>query len=94
MAAMSRGSGQIPGGEREAHVREVQRYAQTLPDGSYGQGNRQAIADRDTRVANRLRAVEQAYRTATEHHATLERPELAQGLCSPECAADREIEMG
>src|SRR6185312_14166783 len=29
--------------EREAHIREVQRYAQTLPDGSYGRRNRQAI---------------------------------------------------
>ena len=30
--------------EREAHIREVQRYGQTLPADSYGRRNRQAIA--------------------------------------------------
>src|SRR5580692_4326734 len=53
--------------EREAHLREVERSGQNLPEGSYGRRNRQAIATRETRVAARLRAVEQAYRTATEH---------------------------
>ena len=48
--------------EREAHIREVQSYAQTLPEGSYGRRNRQAIATRETRIAARLRAVEHAYR--------------------------------
>src|ERR1700735_83970 len=52
--------------EREAHVREVERYGQNLPEDSYGRRNRQAIAARETRVAARLRAVEHAYRTATE----------------------------
>ena len=52
--------------EREAHVREVERSGRNLPEGSYGRRNRQAIAARETRVAARLRAVEQAYRTATE----------------------------
>src|SRR6185437_6410540 len=42
--------------EREAHIREVERYGQTLPEGSYGQRNRQTIATRETRVASRLRA--------------------------------------
>ena len=51
--------------EREAHVREVERYGQTLPEGSYGHRNRQAIAAHETRVAARLRAVEQAYRMAS-----------------------------
>jgi hypothetical protein len=37
--------------EREAHVREVERYGQTLPEGSYGRRNCQAIATRETRVA-------------------------------------------
>ena len=32
--------------EREAHVREVERFGQTLPEGSYGRRNRQAIAAR------------------------------------------------
>jgi hypothetical protein len=36
---------------REAHIREVQRYGQTLPEDSYGRRNRQAIAARETRVA-------------------------------------------
>jgi hypothetical protein len=30
--------------EREAHIREVQRYGETLPEDSYGRRNRQAIA--------------------------------------------------
>jgi hypothetical protein len=50
--------------EREAHVREVERFGQNLPEGSYGQRNRQAIAAHETRVAARLRAIEQAYRMA------------------------------
>ena len=52
--------------EREAHVREVERSGRNLPEGSYGRRNRQAIAARETRVAARLRAVEQAYRAAIE----------------------------
>ena len=48
--------------EREAHIREVQRYGQTLPEGSYGRRNRQAFAARETRVADRLRAGERASR--------------------------------
>jgi hypothetical protein len=56
--------------EREAHIREVQSYGQTLPEGSYGQRNRQAIAARETRVAARLRAVEHAYRMAIERDAS------------------------
>ena len=58
--------------EREAHIREVERFGQTLPEGSYGRRNRQAIAARETRIATRLRAVEHAYRwpsTATHVHA-------------------------
>jgi hypothetical protein len=55
--------------EREAHVREVERFGQDLPEGSYGRRNRQAIAAREARVASRLRAVEHAYRTANERDA-------------------------
>jgi hypothetical protein len=55
--------------EREAHVREVERSGRSMPEGSYGHRNRQAIAARETRVATRLRAVEQAYRTAIEREA-------------------------
>ena len=61
--------------EREAHLREVQRHAQDLPEGSYGRRNRQAIAARETRIATRLSAVEQAYRTAPEHDAASRPPE-------------------
>ena len=46
--------------EREAHVREVERFGASLPDGSYGRANRQAIAARETRVATRLRVIEHA----------------------------------
>jgi hypothetical protein len=52
--------------DREAHAREVAQFGQSLPEGSYGERNRQAIAARETRVATRLRAIERAYRTAIE----------------------------
>ena len=55
--------------EREAHLREVEQFGQSLPEDSYGRRNRQAIAARETRVAARLRAVEQAYRMAIEREA-------------------------
>ena len=55
--------------EREAHFREVEQFGQSLPEGSYGRRNRQAIAARETRVAARLRTVEHAYRTAIEREA-------------------------
>ena len=79
--------------EREAHVREVERYGQTLPEGSYGRRNRQAIAARETRIATRLRAVEQAYRMAIERDAGVRPPEPARECHSPEHAANREIEL-
>ena len=61
--------------EREAHVREVERFGQDLPEGSYGRRNRQAIAVRETRVAARLRVIEHAYRTAIEHDTAHTPPE-------------------
>ena len=64
--------------EREAHVREVERYGRSLPEDSYGRRNRQAIAARETQVAARLRAVEQAYRTAADHNTTYRPPDLTQ----------------
>jgi hypothetical protein len=78
--------------EREAHVREVERSGQNLPEGSYRR-NRQAIAARETRVAIRLRAVEQAYRTATEHDTTHTPPEPTRTFRSPKFQADRAIDM-
>ena len=80
-------------GEREAHLREVQRHAQDLPEGSYGHRNRQAIAARETRIATRLRAVEQAYRTATERNTASRSPEPTRTFRSSERQADREIEL-
>ncbi len=79
--------------EREAHIREVQRFGQTLPEGSYGRRNRQAIAARETRVAARLRAVERAYRIANERDRALKPPEPIAAPSSPEPPADREIEL-
>ena len=58
--------------EREAHIREVERFGQSLPDGSYARRNRQAITARETRIATRLRAVEQAYRIAIERDVAAE----------------------
>jgi hypothetical protein len=79
--------------EREAHIREVQRYGETLPEGSYGRRNRQAIAARETRVAARLRAVERAYRIAIERHAVSQPPVPTKVSRSPDHATDRETEM-
>jgi hypothetical protein len=75
-------------GEREAHVREVEHFAEKWPEDSYGKRNRQAIAARETRVAARLRAVERAYRTAIERDAAV-KPEPAQTIHP----ADREMEL-
>ena len=80
-------------GEREAHLREVQQHAQDLPEGSYGRANRQAIAARETRIATRLRAIEHAYRTATEHDTTLSPLEPTRTLRPNELQAGREIDM-
>jgi hypothetical protein len=79
--------------EREAHLREVERSGRSLPEGSYGRRNRQAIAARETRVAARLRAVEQAYRKAIERDAVFTPPEHSWALHSPGHTADREIEL-
>src|ERR1700689_1175615 len=79
--------------EREAHIREVERSGQNLPEGSYGRRNREAIAARETRVASRLRAVEQAYRTAIDRDTTSTPPERTRTIRSPELRSGRQIEM-
>jgi hypothetical protein len=79
--------------EREAHIREVERFGQTLPEGSYGRRNRQAIAARETRIAARLHAIEHAYRTAIDRDVEFRPPELTRTCRSPEQMADREIEL-
>ena len=80
-------------GEREAHAREVERSGVDWPDGSYGRRNRQAIAARETRIATRLRAVEQAYHMAIEGGVVSGPPESIGVSRSPEHSADREIEL-
>jgi hypothetical protein len=79
-------------GDREAHVREVEHFAEKLPEDSYGRRNRQAIAARETRVAARLRAVERAYRTAIEHDAAI-KPEPDQTIHPADHVADHEMEL-
>ena len=79
--------------EREAHVREVERFGESLPESSYGRRNRQAIAARETRVTTRLRAVERAYRTATDHDVAFRPPEPTRTLRPPEPVTDREMEL-
>jgi hypothetical protein len=79
--------------EREAHIREVEQFGQSLPEGSYGRRNREAIAARETRVATRLRAVEHAYRIANDRDSALKPPDPATAPASPEAPADREIEL-
>jgi hypothetical protein len=78
--------------EREAHVREVERSGRSLPEGSYGRRNRQAIAARETRVAARLRAVEQACRTATDRDTAYTPPEPTRALRSAELQPGRQID--
>ena len=77
-------------GEREAHIREVEQYGADLPEGSYGRRNRQAIAARETRVAARLRAVEQACRTATDRDTGYTPPEPARAPRSAELQPGRQ----
>ena len=79
--------------EREAHLREVQRHAQTWPEGSYGRRNRQAIAARESRIAARLRAVQHAYQAAAEPDIAYQPPEPLGAPHSPALMADREIEL-
>jgi hypothetical protein len=79
--------------EREAHLREVERSGHNLPEGSYGRRNRQVIAARETRIAARLRAVEQAHRMAIERDVTFKPSEPTRAGRSPEHLADREFEL-
>ena len=79
--------------DREAHTREIQQHAETLPENSYGRRNRQAIATRETRVATRLRAVERAYRMANDRDAVFSPPNPTAKCSSPKHAVDREIEL-
>jgi hypothetical protein len=79
--------------EREAHVREVEQYGRTLPEDSYGRRNRQAIAAHESQVATRLRAIEQAYRTATDPNTTYRPPDLTQTPRTPEHQPGRQTDL-
>jgi hypothetical protein len=79
--------------EREAHIREVERYSQHLPDGSWARRNRQAITTRETRVATRLRALERAYQATTGHDTTAAPPATARAADPLHHAADPQIEL-
>jgi len=78
--------------EREAHVREVQRYGRHCPKApTAGTTARPSLPEK--RVAARLRAVEQAYRTALERGAAPAPPGLTATSRSPERPAGKEIEL-
>jgi hypothetical protein len=79
--------------DRETHLREVERYGQTLPEGSYGRANRQAIAAREARLAARLRAVEHAYRAALDRDEALTATQRAQALRVADHIPDWEMEL-
>ena len=79
--------------EREAHIREVEQFGQSLPEGSYGRRNRETIAARETRVATRLRAVERACRTAIDRDAVQIPLKPTTAFRAPEHAADKEMEL-
>ncbi len=78
--------------DREAHIREVEQYAQNLPEDSYGRRNRQAITARETRIAARLRAVERAYRTAIDPDA-IPGADPTQALRSADTAPGYDLEL-
>jgi hypothetical protein len=79
--------------EREAHVREVEQFGASMPEGSYGRANRQAIAARETRVATRLRAIEHAYNAAARRDIAGTPPEPARTSRPARHAADKELEL-
>ena len=80
-------------GEREAHAREVERSGADWPEGSYGRRNRQAIAARETRIINRLLAVEHAYQAAIERDVIPEVPALDGAHRFPGHVSGREIDL-
>ena len=66
---------------------------QNLAQGSCGRTNRELIADRDTRIAARLRAVEHEYHAAIERDAVLLQPESTGALRASGLIGNREIEL-
>jgi hypothetical protein len=51
---------------REARIRQARQQVLDLSQGSYGSQNREAIAARETTIADGLRAIERAYSQAVE----------------------------
>lgn len=82
----------VSAADREARTREIQHYAQSLAEDSYGRANRETIANRETQTAARLRAVEHAYRTAIDHDSP-PAPELTQILRPVGRTLDQELEL-
>jgi hypothetical protein len=80
--------------EREAHLRRAELDGQNLPEGSYGRTNRQLIADRETRTAARLRAVEHEYHAAIERDAISAPTEVTEACRFVGFTSNREIELG
>jgi hypothetical protein len=78
--------------DREAHTREIQQASHNFPEHSYGRLNREAIAARETRIAARLRAVEQAYRIAVDPDAAPALEPTEPTGCADR-APDRELEL-
>jgi hypothetical protein len=79
--------------EREAHLRQVQLAGQNLPEGSCGRTNRELIADRETRIAARLRAVQHEYHAAIERDTAPTPPAPTGALRAPAPVSNREIEL-
>jgi hypothetical protein len=79
--------------DREAYLREVERYGQAFPKTSYGRRNDQAIAAREARLAARLRAVEHAYQTVLDHDQALTATQHARALRVADHIPDWEMEQ-
>ena len=78
--------------DRETYAREVRRFSQGLPEGSYGKANRNDIATRETEAAARLRAIERAYQIALGRASTAI-PGYSTTPGDPSQAADRDMEL-
>jgi hypothetical protein len=66
--------------------------SQSLPEGSYGRRNREAIIARETHLAAGLRAIERSFRATAEADA-MPASELSQLLCSPARSHGRGLEL-
>jgi hypothetical protein len=72
---------------------EVERYGQTLPEGSYDRANRQIIDASEACLAARLRAVEHAFRTAIDRDEALTASERARALRVADHVPDWAMEL-